>query len=325
MVHTFKHLFTPHHTNNHRPRVLHPSGLASLIVIFVVFNVILQGFKYSLASLPTGLILGYASSILPEQVVTGTNNERTKQELTPLATNQILTEAAAAKANHMFANNYWAHIAPDGTTPWVFIKNAGYTYSVAGENLARDFGDTDSMVKAWMDSPTHKENIMNPKYTEIGVAVVDGVLQGEETTLVVQMFGSPQNRQPKTTEVAAKSGKPLSVKTPLPTLTPVPQILTPAPLAALSVAGPSKTIIFSPLSIIKVVGAAILIILGLVLLYDEYSSRKRHLSRRVGKNWAHLALFAIALLLLSFITSGRVPAKPAGQNAIQEENYVNRP
>ena len=91
----------------------------------------------------------------------------------------------------MFTDQYWAHTAPDGTEPWTFMHQMGYQYVVAGENLARDFGQTDEMVSAWLASPTHRANIMNPKYQEIGIAVIDGVLEGYETTLVVQMFGTP--------------------------------------------------------------------------------------------------------------------------------------
>ncbi len=95
------------------------------------------------------------------------------------------------KATDMFARNYWAHYGPDGTTPWSFITNSGYEYEYAGENLAKNFMFSDGVVQAWMESPTHRENILRNEYTEIGYAIQNGVLNGEETTLVVQMFGTP--------------------------------------------------------------------------------------------------------------------------------------
>lgn len=340
MVHHFRHLFTPHDTNNHRPRILHPAGLLVLIAVFILFQSWTQLFKYALVSAPQGYILGFASSIFPQQVVEQTNAQRAMDGLPPLSLNQQLTEAAAGKANHMFANNYWAHVAPDGTTPWVFIKNAGYRYSVAGENLARDFGDTGSMIGAWMNSPTHRENIMNPKYSQIGVAVVDGVLEGSETTLVVQMFGNPTGDFPRTTDLAAISepkpttpnprptkalivaaATPTSAPIISPTLTPAPEAialiepgkmarLEPADLSRETAAGnfPLREIILSPLTLTKAVGAAIILLMAGVLLYDEYHTHKHKIPRSVSKNWAHLALLAFVLMILAAVTQGRIPA-----------------
>ncbi|OGV97200.1 hypothetical protein A2W24_04210 [Microgenomates group bacterium RBG_16_45_19] len=334
MRQTLKHWFIPHLTNNHRPKVLHPSGLTGLIVIFLIFNLGLQGLKYGLAADPRGLILGFASSILPDQIVEQTNSQRAQDGLAPLKLNEELTSAAVAKANHMFAHNYWAHVAPDGTTPWVFIKNAGYAYSVAGENLARDFGDTGSMIEAWMNSTTHRDNIINPKYGQIGVAVVDGILEGAETTLVVQMFGSPISQIPSTTPLAAVvTSAPVSspaavmlkvTPTPWPTVNLI-AALQPHNLIRQTAAGlPGNfKVAASPLKIIKSAGGLILVILVLVIIYDEYHSRKNHLTRSVGKNWAHLALFAVTLFLLIFISSGQVPQFDHQVNTTSQEANVN--
>ena len=90
----------------------------------------------------------------------------------------------------MFEKGYWAHNAPDGATPWDFIHGEGYRYTYAGENLARDFSYSKDVVDAWMASPSHRDNLMRPEYQEIGFAVVNGTLNGSETTLVVQMFGT---------------------------------------------------------------------------------------------------------------------------------------
>jgi hypothetical protein len=91
----------------------------------------------------------------------------------------------------MFAKNYWSHFAPDGASPWDFINGSGYRYEYAGENLAKNFLFSQGVVDAWMNSPTHRENILKKNYTEVGYAIVNGVMNGEETTLVVQMFGTP--------------------------------------------------------------------------------------------------------------------------------------
>lgn len=327
MVHTLRHLFTPHHTNNNRARVLHPAGLAVMIGVMVLWQSVLEMTKYSMTELPSGMVLGFASNIFADDVVVETNTRRNSQGLAPLTVNSTLAKAAAAKANHMFQNNYWAHIAPDGTTPWVFISQAGYQYAVAGENLARDFGDTQSMVEAWMNSPTHKENIVNPKYTEIGIAVVDGILEGTETTLVVQMFGAPARASAGTTATAAKTE---ASPTPGPTQNPTP-MPTAGQLAALTQENPPdrteasgqsfrRANVFSPLTLTKAVGAAVLILLSLVLVYDEHRAHKRNMSRRIGKNWAHLALLAMALMILNMVSQGKVPIRVEQVNMSVEAN-----
>lgn len=185
---TLKHLFHPQRSNNHRPKLLHPKPLIFMSLIAVGF---FQMFHLVISlNLPQGNILGYASNITVAQIIEGTNNERAKQGLVALTYNQQLSEAAAGKAQDMFNEQYWAHTSPSGKEPWDFIKNVGYSYRVAGENLARDFDSTAPMISAWMNSPTHRANIMNSRYRDIGLAVVDGKLNGVETTLVVQMFGA---------------------------------------------------------------------------------------------------------------------------------------
>jgi len=154
----------------------------------------------STLNLPEGSVLGYASSITISQIIEGTNKERNAKGLISLVYNEKLSQAAAGKARDMFVNQYWAHTSPSGKEPWDFIKNVNYNYKVAGENLARDFDSTSPMISAWMHSPTHKANIMNPRYRDIGLAVVDGKLHGIETTLVVQMFGTLSSKT--TTESA---------------------------------------------------------------------------------------------------------------------------
>lgn len=134
-----------------------------------------------------------ASTITPTNIVSLTNKERVKYGLGTLKNNSKLSSAALAKANNMFKEQYWNHFGPNGETPWQFIKAAGYTYVYAGENLAKGFKSAEGVVDAWMASPTHKENIVSGNYVDIGVAVVDGKLLGEQVTLVVQMFGNPTN------------------------------------------------------------------------------------------------------------------------------------
>jgi uncharacterized protein YkwD len=138
-------------------------------------------------------VLGYATDISISDLLEYTNELREEKGLRDLVLNANLSKAAEAKANHMFENDYWAHTSPDGKEPWDFIVASGYDYQYAGENLAVDFGHSKSVVSAWDSSPTHQRNLLNKNYSDIGFAVVNGELNGRETTLVVQMFGTPRN------------------------------------------------------------------------------------------------------------------------------------
>lgn len=131
------------------------------------------------------------SSVLPATVVQLTNAERSDLGESTLRRNTVLDEAARLKAQHMANNEYFSHYAPDGTSPWYWFDKAGYTYAHAGENLAIHFSDSDEVVDAWMDSPTHRANIVSGKFTEIGVGTAKGTYDGYETVYVVQLFGAP--------------------------------------------------------------------------------------------------------------------------------------
>lgn len=149
-------------------------------------------------------ILGTASFSASE-IIDLTNKKRAQDGLDPLSLNQQLTQAANAKAADMFTGNYWAHNNPSGKTPWSFISAFGYKYIFAGENLARDFNDAGSVVNAWMDSPSHRSNLLDKNFKEIGVAVVNGKFSGRESTLVVQMFGTAVSQIPPSQPLAQNS------------------------------------------------------------------------------------------------------------------------
>lgn len=133
----------------------------------------------------------------PENLLVYTNEQRAKYGLQPLVLNTLLNDSAQTKAEHMKLNNYWAHIAPDGTTPWFFFTNAGYSYSKAGENLACGFSDAESVITGWMNSPTHRANILTPEYTEVGFGIVSansyrcGSFNESKQTIIVQHLALP--------------------------------------------------------------------------------------------------------------------------------------
>lgn len=263
-------------------------------------------------------ILGFASSITPSEVIAQTNAERAKLGLAPLNINQTLSSAALAKGQDMFNDQYWSHIAPDGKQPWDFMKENNYVYIVAGENLARDFSDTSSMVQAWMESPTHKANIINGKYTEIGIAVIDGVLEDTETTLVVQMFGNRGDNVARIPKTAENTSNQVEIKE----VTVEKEIIRDQELqrfalnnkddsfvlagALIPVGNLKDSPLFSPLQLSKALILFIVILIIFTLVYDLAVIGHLKTMRIVGKNLAHIMLFVILSFLIVFFKAGMV-------------------
>lgn len=149
------------------------------------------------------------SAILPAVVVSETNYARAEEELPPLVRNEALDRAAQMKAEDMALHGYFAHKSPDGISPWHWFNEAGYEYAYAGENLAVHFTDSRAVVDAWLESPTHRANVMNGTYREIGIGSAKGTYEGHDTLFVVQLFGTP--RVPKATPVVRREVAPTPV------------------------------------------------------------------------------------------------------------------
>lgn len=130
------------------------------------------------------------SDITVKRIIDLANADRHDKRASDLVKSEKLMRAAMKKAEDMFSKNYFSHTSPEGLTPWHWLEEENYDYNYAGENLAMDFISTEKMNKAWLASPTHRTNILNEKYTEIGVAVLEGNLNDHPTILAVQMFGS---------------------------------------------------------------------------------------------------------------------------------------
>jgi hypothetical protein len=186
--HKLAHFFIPHKKNNYRAHFLKPIALHTAILFILGLQ-----FAFFFIGHSSPSVLGVSYSISTDDVIAQTNDQRGKNGLSTLTRNGQLTRAAELKGQDMLAKGYWAHTSPDGKEPWYFILQAGYNYNRAGENLARDFRDTTSVVNAWMNSPGHRANILNSHYQEIGVAVVSGPFNGYDAVIVVQMFGEPLN------------------------------------------------------------------------------------------------------------------------------------
>jgi hypothetical protein len=149
-----------------------------------------SGYLLILLFLFMPLALIHASGITPQKIIDLANADRADKGVYRLVENDKLNKAAEDKAQDMIAKNYFAHNSPEGVNPWHWFEKEDYDYSFAGENLAMDFTSVEKMNQAWLDSPTHRANILNKNFREIGVAVKEGIISGHETTVVVQLFGS---------------------------------------------------------------------------------------------------------------------------------------
>jgi len=160
-------------------------------IFTVLIFVLILAFALSLGTMivkNTGLLASIRSAFL----VSFANEDREKQNISTLTVNPLLVEAAQKKANDMAEKSYFAHTSPEGLSPWYWIQSVGYDYVYAGENLAVNFEDSEDVHNAWIASESHKKNIFNQHFTEIGIATAEGFYKGEEATFVVQMFGRPR-------------------------------------------------------------------------------------------------------------------------------------
>ncbi len=285
--------FIPHPNNNRRAFLLHPATLT----LFVALYFLNQSLIYSLTIFRPG-VLGYSSDITAAKVIAQTNARRQQQKLPPLKLNSTLSQSATLKAQDMFAANYWAHNSPTGKTPWDFFKAVGYRYAVAGENLARDFANTESMIAAWMKSPSHRANILDRRFKEIGIGVVNGTLGGVKTTLVVQHFAAPY------------VGKVAEAPP-----TPSPDVVTPdliasipelaSPVLAGTTQTPSEPLV-SPLSLSRALGLFLASMLVIALVIDLYYVLRYQPHRLFGSSLGHLGLIIFLIISLLFSQPGHL-------------------
>ncbi len=318
--------FVPHHHEDGEQHHAHALTLPALFAYFQIFVFLIAGLYFVKIRAPQ--VLGVAS-FSAQQIIDLTNAQRVQNGLGPLTYNGMLASAAAAKAQDMFTVNYWAHNSPLGKTPWSFITGAGYRYVYAGENLARDFNDAGSVVGAWMNSPSHRENILDSNFKEIGVAVADGKLTGIDGILVVQMFGTPVAGVPSFAE--ATEGKPTAQASPLPIpsgqaagkqvalASPVPTpSATPVPIAIVNpienvnlepVSGPGSQATVLASRQFSISRIATLVIVGFIFLLFAlevlFVVRRDNLELRPGVV-AHLGMLGFVLLVIWYAVEGAI-------------------
>lgn len=210
MKNWLKKYFIPHEHNDYKPHILRREATLLMLGIIVLAEIVFLVQIFVL--FPNVKFFSY---VLECVLIKETNGNRLADNLSALEVNPLLTGAAQTKAEDMASKGYFAHISPEGVTPWYWIDRVGYKYSYAGENLAINFLDSKDAVDAWMNSADHRANILNNHFTEIGIGIAKGIYQNRETIFIVQMFGrpvgQPASASPK--QVALESLRPAATST----------------------------------------------------------------------------------------------------------------
>ncbi len=214
----FQDHFIPHHGNKHTPHAL---GHGALLAYSVGMVLLKFGALCIAIALPAASL--YSSAITPINIISLTNASRSSLELPVLAENSLLDASAQAKAEDMLAKQYFAHTSPTGLTPWSWIKGGGYSYKYAGENLAVYFSQAEDVEAGWMASPTHRANIVDTKFTDIGVGVAQGEYNGYPAVFVVQHFGKLATMAEPAPPAAAVLSEQIEIAASEPAVTVIPQ------------------------------------------------------------------------------------------------------
>lgn len=174
----------------------------SMLFLFLLIIVVQIGFLVSVfVNFDKSKFL---ASVLPGVLTMLTNEQRTQNNASILIKNDLLEKAAKMKVEDMALRGYFSHNTPDGKTPWYWLEQVGYNYKYAGENLAVNFFESKDVADAWMNSPSHRANIVKKEYTEIGIATASGMYQGQNSVFVVQFFGTPKTVTPLTNTTTTK-------------------------------------------------------------------------------------------------------------------------
>jgi hypothetical protein len=236
MAKLIKKIFIPCQENNYFPLFLKGKFLNLYLILILILKIFTIPLLFSISKTI------FFADITKTALIEFLNSERKAKGLAPLSENPILDQAAYLKAKDILEKDYFSHWSPEGISPWYWFKVAGYNYQFAGENLAIGFLDSKEVNDAWMASPTHRQNILNPNYKEIGIAVLKGEFNGSEVYVVVQHFGTPKEMvliesKEKPTPKFPTSTIPSKTKTSTST-----EVSTPTEIASLEIATPTQEI-----------------------------------------------------------------------------------
>lgn len=301
--------------------------MAFYLAALLIFNV---GYNVVVAHNPK--VLGFARNINQAEIIRLTNVERSKVGAPAVVENSLLNQAAALKAQNMFAEDYWAHYSPSGKSPWYWFDQVGYAYILAGENLARDFDTSQGVINGWMNSTSHRENMLTPGYKHIGIAVVNGIMSGHETTLVVQLFGTQaaaKNTAPPPTGGSTGSSQPAvqsQVNQPVP---PVNEQVNEQPIVeektntatggitgtpTAGVKNSWATVTYQLLNPMPISGWSVqqMVVIGLLaflmvlFIFDYVVLHRLGVHRPNSHSLLHAGMMAIALIVVVYSTAGGI-------------------
>ena len=209
MKQTLKKYFIPHKENNYHPHFLHTKRHVMYGSLAVAMKLIVIGFA---------LLIPQEVYVTPDvlsadqkEITRLTNEFRAKEALNRLDEEIPLLRSSENKVAHMVQYQYFAHVGPDGNDLSSFLLDAGYDYQVGGENLAMGFATPKEIVAAWIESPTHYANLVDPKYRDIGISMNYGEFDGFPTVYVAQHFGVVRNADPQTAAVQAPDPAPTQI------------------------------------------------------------------------------------------------------------------
>ncbi len=195
-----KKFFIPHKGNNYHPHILHTKraifyGIIFLVMKFIVFVFVVL-LPFETFTMPD-MLKSFADKIIKQ-----TNEIRNKQGIASLSGEVKLFSSANSKSWDMVQNNYFEHTSPAGKHLKDFLQEADYNYRVAGENLAVGFYNVDQLIKAWVNSPTHYDNLVDKDFQDIGIGMAVGTFKGTENIIFVTEHFGVQKKVEAIPEVA---------------------------------------------------------------------------------------------------------------------------
>ena len=167
-----------------------PKNLKIIGVVILTINLIIAINLLATKTFQNAQASQLQQNLQENQILELVNLERSKNGIQPLTINLQLTQSAQLKTRDMLDRNYFGHISNGGQKWSDFIIKSGYNYTISGENLAKNYTDSRSTVQAWMNSTTHRDNILNKDFEETGIALSGGMIDNQSTILITQQFGS---------------------------------------------------------------------------------------------------------------------------------------
>ena len=140
------------------------------------------------------------------------NDFRQENGLHPLVLSEPLGIAAERKASDMAKRDYVAHVSPDGQDPQELLDEVGYDYNTAvGENIAAGHQGTEATFKQWLNSPEHREIMLDESFTAVGIGRAHNA-QAEYGWYWAAEFAGEVGTQPEACDSATPAATPLVIK-----------------------------------------------------------------------------------------------------------------